>query len=269
MADGARSQTAEGPRLSVIMAARDAEETIREAVESALAQSEPRIELIVVDDGSRLHVADALSGVDDERLRIIRHARSRGLSVARNTGLRHVRAPFLAPLDADDGWERDYAATVLERFGDPNVGLVYANVRLRGHPAGQELYIEDPTVHPMDRFPRFAEGNPVPNLAATMRTEAVRQAGGWATWLRQVMDYQLYSKLIMAGWRFDYVNRPLGWYRWPEPERGMSWDRRQTELDELKMWIAFVARHPLVRGPRRQVRLRLGRELRRLAQRRR
>ena len=252
------------PRLSVLVAAYNAEATVRETVESALSQTESRVEVVVVDDGSRIPVAEVLADVEDERLRITRHNRNRGLSAARNTGLELVRAPFLTPLDADDLWDPEFAAIVLGRFDDPQVGLVYTNARLLGHPAGQELYIQDPSVHPLDTFPKFAEQNPVPNLTATMRVEAVREVGGWATWLRHSMDYQLYAKLIMKGWRFDYVDRPLASYRWPAPDRGMSWDRRQTELSELKLWLAFVARHPTVPGPRRQVRLRLGGELRRL-----
>jgi glycosyltransferase involved in cell wall biosynthesis len=245
------------------MAAFDAETTIEASVESALGQSEERLELIVIDDGSRVPVAELLAGVRDPRLRVVRHNRNRGLSAARNTGLRRALAPFVAQLDADDLWEREYAASVLPRFEDPTVGLVYTNASIIGHPSGQDTYIPDPSVHPMDRFPKFAEQNPVPSLTAAMRTEAVRGVRGYAGWLRAAMDYHLYAKLIMAGWRFAYIDRRLAHYRWPEPARGMSFDRRATELAELKFWLAFVARHPRVPGPRRQVRVRLGRELRR------
>ena len=246
------------------MAAYNAEETLPEAVRSALAQTDPRVEVIVIDDGSRVPAAEALNGIDDTRLRILRHDKNRGLAAARNTGLRHARTPFVCQLDADDLWEPDYVASVLPRFDDPAIGLVYTNARLIGHPHGQEAYILDASVHPMDRFPKFAEQNPVPSLTAAMRADAVRAAGGYATWLEGAMDYYLYANLIMAGWRFDYIHRCLAAYRWPSPERGMSWDTRGRELDELKLWLAFVARHPRVPGPRRQVRVRLRRELDRL-----
>jgi glycosyltransferase involved in cell wall biosynthesis len=250
------------------MAAYDAAPTIRASVDSALAQSDERIEVIVIDDGSAIPVSEVLGDVDDPRLRIIRHLNNRGLSVARNTGLRNAEAPLVAQLDADDLWDEDYVENVLPRFDDPSIGLVYSNARLIGHPALQEEYIPDSSVHPIDTFPKFAEGNPVPSLTATMRTEAVRAVGGYANWLRHAMDYQLYAKLINAGWRFAYVDRVLASYRWPGPNRGMSWDTRTTELSELKLWLAFMARHPTVPGPRRQVRLRLGRELARLRTRR-
>ena len=246
------------------MAALDAEDTIVPAVRSALDQSDPRVEVIVVDDGSRVPVGRALASIDDPRLTIVSHERNRGLSRARNTALRNARAPLIAQLDADDLWEPDYVATVLPEFDDPAVGLVYSNATLLGHPGGQEEYILDTSVHPMDRFPKFAERNPVPSLTATIRTDAVRAVGGYATWLRHAMDYHLYAKLIHAGWRFAYIDRRLASYRWPAPHRGMSWDTRTTELSELKLWLAFALRHPTVPGPRRQVRLRLKNELTRI-----
>ena len=246
------------------MAAFNAEATILDAVHSVLGQSDSRFELIVIDDGSRVPVAETLADIDDDRIVIVRHERNRGLAAARNTGLSRARAPFIAQLDADDLWEPEYIESVVPFFDDPAIGLVYTNAYLIGHPHGQDTYIVDASVHPMDRFPKFAEQNPVPSLTATMRRDAVRAVGGYATWLRHAMDYQLYGKLIMAGWRFAYIDRPLASYRWPASNRGMSWDTRTTELSELKMWLAFVARHPTVPGPRRQARLRLGRELARL-----
>jgi glycosyltransferase involved in cell wall biosynthesis len=252
------------PAISVLMAAFDAEDTIVEAVTSVLDQSEPRIELIVVDDGSHVPVTEVLASIQDTRVNVVRHDRNRGLSAARNTALRNARAPLVAQLDADDSWEPDYAATVRPEFDDPAVGLVYSNATLIGDPGGQQAYIVDPSVHPMDRFPKFAERNPIPSLTATMRTEAVRAAGGYATWLRYAPEYYLYAKLIVAGWRFAYVDRRLASYRWPTPDRGLSADPRRREVDELKLWLAFVARHPTVPGPRRQVREQLKRELRRI-----
>ena len=252
------------PAISVLMAAFNAEDTIAESVASVLEQSEPHIQLIVVDDGSRVPVSEVLASVEDARVQIVRHDRNRGLPAARNTALRIAGAALVAQLDADDVWAPDYVATVRPEFEDPAVGLVYSNARLIGEPGGQETYIVDPSLHPMDRFPKFAERNPIPSLTATMRTEAVRAAGGYATWLRYAPEYYLYAKLIAAGWRFAYVDRCLASYRWPTPDRGLSADSRMRDVDELKLWLAFVARYPTVPGPRRQVRGQLKRRVRRI-----
>ena len=258
-----RTRTAAGrPRTSVIMPSYDTSPgLLHEAAASVLAQTVGELELIVVDDGSRVPVADVLADLRAEpRLRIVRHARNRGLSAARNTALAAARAPLVSQLDADDVWEPDYLESILPCFDDPAVGLAYSNATILGHPGGHVDYVGDPSVHPMHEFPKIAEQCPVPSPTATMRTAAVRAVGGYARWLRQCEDYHLYLKLAHAGWEFAYVHRRLARYRWPQPGRGMSYDARPHELWELGMFAGFVAAHPRTPGPRRQVRSRLRRE---------
>ena len=251
------------PRTTVIMPAYNAHGTIRASVESALAQTVPDLEVIVVDDGSDPPIADALADVRDPRLRVLRHPRNRMAPAARNTALAAARSPFVSQLDSDDLWERDYLESVLPEFEDPRVGLVYTNARILGHPHGQEVTITVPDVHPIDTFPKIAEQNPMAAVTVTMRTDAVRAVGGYAEWVWVCDDYHLYLKLAHAGWRFAYVDRPLAVYRWPEPGRGQSYDEGPRERDVLKMYAGFVLRHPLTPGPRRQVRARVKQELRR------
>jgi glycosyltransferase involved in cell wall biosynthesis len=243
------------------------EATIRASVDSVLAQTEGRLELIVVDDASPVPVAELLADVRDPRLRVIRHARNRNTAAARNTALAAVRSPLVSQLDADDLWEPDYLETIAPLFEDPRVGLVYSNTHIIGHPDGLDDYIGDPTVHPLDLFPKLADACPVPAPTATMRTAAVRAAGGYSRWLWTASDYHLYAKLVAAGWRFAYVDRQLAHYRWPAGA-SKSAAQRRVELAELQLWLAFALRHPRIPGPKRQVRVRLGRELRRLSGRR-
>ena len=243
------------------------EDTLREAVESALGQTVGDLEVIVVDDASPIPCSEVLAEVSDPRLRIFRHARNKNTAGARNTGLRAARAPLVSQLDADDTWEPGYLEAVLPCFEDPRVGLAYANCTIVGHPTGHDDYIGDPEPHPIDSFPKLAEACPVPALTATMRRDAVRAVGGYAEWLWAAADYHLYAKMAAAGWRFAYVHRRLARYRWPSTASGKSADWRRVQLAELEMWLGFVARHPRIPGPRRQVRIRLRRELRLLGDR--
>src|SRR3954451_15729402 len=154
------------------MSAYNAHDTIRASVESALAQTVADLEVIVVDDGSDPPIAGALADVRDDRLRVLRHARNRMAPAARNTALAAARAPFVSQLDADDLWEPEYLETVLPRFDDPAVGLVYTNARIIGHPQGLETTITVPSVHPIDSFPKIAEQNPMAAVTVTMRADA-------------------------------------------------------------------------------------------------
>lgn len=250
------------PRTSVLMPAYNAHDTVRASVESALAQTVEDIEVIVVDDGSDPPIADALADVRDPRLRVLRHPRNRNSPTARNTALAAARSPLVSQLDADDLWDPDYVESVLPCFEDPGIGLAYTNARVIGGPV--EVIIREPSVHPMDRFPKIAEQNPMASVTVTMRTGAVRDVGGYAEWLWVCDDYHLYLKLAHAGWRFAYVDRPLATYRWPQPDRGQSFREGPRERNVLLMYLTFALRHPLTPGPRRQVRTRVKQELRRL-----
>ncbi len=103
------------PRVSVIVPAYNAERTIGVAVQSALAQTETSLEVIVVDDGSRDATAAAATsaGKGDRRLVVVRHERNRGVSAARNTALDMARGSWIAILDADDAIAPNRLETLL------------------------------------------------------------------------------------------------------------------------------------------------------------
>jgi glycosyltransferase involved in cell wall biosynthesis len=70
-----------------------------EAIESVLAQTHPHYEVIIVDDGSPDETAEVASRYPD--VRYVRQE-NRGVSAARNSGLRHSRGAYVVFLDADD-----------------------------------------------------------------------------------------------------------------------------------------------------------------------
>ncbi|AOF92725.1 glycosyltransferase [Sinorhizobium sp. RAC02] len=90
-------------KVCVIIAAKNAQETIGRAVRSALAEPEVA-EVVVVDDGSDDRTMAAAAEADDGsgRLEIIRFRVNRGPSAARNHAIAISRAPLISILDADD-----------------------------------------------------------------------------------------------------------------------------------------------------------------------
>ena len=92
------------PRVSIIMPAYNAEHSIGTAIQSALAQTEASLEVVVVDDGSRdgTSTAALAAAQGDRRLVLVRHERNRGVSAARNTAIELARGEWIAVLDADD-----------------------------------------------------------------------------------------------------------------------------------------------------------------------
>lgn len=87
------------PDVTVVVPTFERPEETRNAVLSALAQTHPPLEVVVVDDGSAEPFA-----FDHERVRVVRHERNRGAAAARNTGVREARGTVIAFLDSDDRW---------------------------------------------------------------------------------------------------------------------------------------------------------------------
>src|ERR1700752_4809634 len=88
-------------KVSVIIPAYNAAATIRQAVDSALAQNYDK-EIIVVNDGSTDLTGEILYSYG-KRIRLIEQA-NRGETAARNTAIAAARGDYLAFLDSDDYW---------------------------------------------------------------------------------------------------------------------------------------------------------------------
>src|ERR1700677_2300753 len=86
------------PLVSVVIPCYNSARYLAETIESALAQSYPRVEIIVVNDGSRDETGRIACSYG---VRYIYQA-NRGISAARNTGIRHCRGEYVLFLDHDD-----------------------------------------------------------------------------------------------------------------------------------------------------------------------
>jgi teichuronic acid biosynthesis glycosyltransferase TuaG len=92
--------------VSVVMPAYNSERCIAEAIASVRAQTYPKWEMIVIDDGSRDNTIAIVVGLQrqDNRIRILRLGTNGGVANARNVGIGAARGQYLAFLDSDDRW---------------------------------------------------------------------------------------------------------------------------------------------------------------------
>jgi glycosyltransferase involved in cell wall biosynthesis len=94
--------TPPAPLVSVLLAVKDGERFLRNAVASVLRQTVEDVEVIVVDDGSSDGTPTILEGFDDPRVTVIRNDEPQGLARSLNAALDRARGTYVARLDADD-----------------------------------------------------------------------------------------------------------------------------------------------------------------------
>jgi glycosyltransferase involved in cell wall biosynthesis len=115
-------------RVSGIIPAYNAAPFIREAIGSALAQTVPLTEIVVVDDGSTDETA-AIVGALPPPVRLVREPHS-GHGVARNLAVAHATGDLLAFLDADDIWAPDKLERQLELLrASPPDAVIFAHAQ--------------------------------------------------------------------------------------------------------------------------------------------
>lgn len=95
--------------FSVVIPVYQAEDSLKRCVESWLCQTEPDLELILVDDGSTDGSGKLCDdyAARDRRVRAV-HQKNSGVSAARNRGIREARGEYLLFTDSDDYVETDY-----------------------------------------------------------------------------------------------------------------------------------------------------------------
>jgi teichuronic acid biosynthesis glycosyltransferase TuaG len=131
------------PLVSVIMPAYNAGRFISQAIDSVLNQSYDNWELLIVNDGSSDNTAEVVKRYSDKRIQL-REQENKGVSSARNSGLRQMTGSFYCFLDADDVLPPDSLAQRLNAFTDP-VDYVDGIVRIFDHSMSNVLRIYSPS----------------------------------------------------------------------------------------------------------------------------
>jgi glycosyltransferase involved in cell wall biosynthesis len=183
--------------VSVVIPAHDRAEMTRRAVRSALRQTRPPAEVLVVDDCSSDDTGAVAAAAG---ARVIRHAVNEGEGGARNTGLRESAQPWVALLDSDDEWLPHHLETVWPL----HAGRVLAAGTCVGVDAAGTVHkpygIPGPRARDL-RSPAavaFPE-NCVPPSAALLHRETALAAGGFDPALKRCADLDLWLRMLERG----------------------------------------------------------------------
>lgn len=200
------------PTFSVVVAAHQAEATIAEALDSALAQTQPALEVVVCDDGSTDRTGALLSGYGS-RIRVVRQE-NRGEAAAKNAAVGAARGDFVVVLDADDVFlsrRLEALAWLAGQRPDLDVLTTDAFVEAAGRPM-RHAYHSGWSFPVRDQRTAILARNFVFGLAAVRRDRWLA-AGGFDEGLSRTADWDFWMRLILSGCRVGLVDAPLARYR--------------------------------------------------------
>jgi len=203
------------PRVSVLMTTYNGARTISDSVMSIATQEMTDFELIVLDDASSDATPAILRNFTDPRLIIVRSERRLGIAGARNRGILHCRAPYIAAIDHDDLSDPDrlgLQAAYLDAHSD--VVAVGTSVRELRNGA---MTPEDQPARTSPALLRFLLhfDNPLAWSSVMLRANVIRKLvpPPLRPAFEPADDFDLYHRLLACG-EIARIDAPLTTYRW-------------------------------------------------------
>jgi glycosyltransferase involved in cell wall biosynthesis len=244
--------------FSVVIPLWNKRSTIAETVASVLAQDFADFELIVVDDGSTDGGAEALAGLDDPRLVLVRQANA-GPGAARNAGIAAASGAWIAFLDADDIWLPGHLAELDRiRRAFPDAGLIgtaYRELDRAGRVHGP-MRAAEAGIGAIDYLDEMGRGRaPFTTSSAAIPFATFRALGGFGPapagqdieyWARIALD-----RPVAASTRVTSIYR-LGTGGISNTVRSLWYGRELGALSDLDPAVALmVSRYPGLAPERR------------------
>jgi glycogen(starch) synthase len=232
----ARGATDRAPLVSVVVPYFELDAHVEDTLRSIDAQTYPRIETVVVNDGSLREadlVLERLAGRYPFRLVT---QRNQGLGAARNFGVAHARGRFVLPLDADDMIEPDFIASCMEALlADPELAYVGTWSRYVDE-QGKPVDGADPGYAPLGNWSSLvAERNVAGSASAVIRRWLFDEGFQYSRELTSYEDWLFYLQLRQAGHYGGLIPRTLLRYRIRASSMlratgAVRWDRLRGEV---------------------------------------
>lgn len=230
------------PLVSVIMPCLNGERHIQMAIDSVLAQTFGDFELIVVDNGSTDRTPEILNSLNDPRLKVFT-LRERGVSRARNLGLREARGTFIAFLDSDDTWNVAFLEKMhTALMENPQAILAYCGWQNLGLPGPRGEPFIPPDYETPDKAAALLGGCRWPIHACLTRHTAIIEAGGFNTHLIIAEDYLLWMEVSVIA-PIIRVPEVLAQYHHHDGVQATH-NRALAVLDTFRAKQLFLQRHP-------------------------
>jgi glycosyltransferase involved in cell wall biosynthesis len=229
------------PLVSILVPAYNAAPYLAQTLRSALGQTWPAREVIVVDDGSPDATLEVARSFEPAGVRVLSQANA-GAAAARNRALREARGDLIQYLDADDLLAPDKVAVQVRRLREEGDDCVAAGRWARFHddPAGgsftPEPFWQD--LAPVDWLACCYERHSMMHPAAWLVPRAVAErAGPWDETLSLDDDGEYFCRVVLACRRVLFCQGAVSYYRSGLPtslsgsRSARAWDSQFRSLE--------------------------------------
>lgn len=217
--------------ISVVIPTYNRPEFLEGAIETATEQTYGNIEVIVVDDGSEEDYAADIVRRHGDCVDLVEHESNKGLSAARNTGIKSASGEYIAFLDDDDRWHREkITRQVAALENDPDAGIATCLVEAVT-PDGEIVHCES-TAPSGDCSRELLRGNQIGTPSRVLvRRSCLKDVGTFDESLPTKQDWDLYIR-ICQNWRVVAVEDHLCFRTVHE---SMSSDPSAAERDKFSI----------------------------------
>lgn len=202
------------PTVSVIMAVyNERPDYLKIAVDSILSQTLTDIEFLIVDDGSRPEIADALTrlAAGDVRIRLS-HQPNMGLTKTLNNLARMARGKYIARQDSDD-YSASNRLEVQVKYMEAHPEIMMLGTSCYVIDAkGKELVRQNVITAPKEIKRKLLRENQFIHGSVMFQREIFDREGLCYEEFRFAEDYELFLR-ISEGWPVANIDQPLYFYR--------------------------------------------------------
>ena len=234
---------------------------ILEALESISAQTYANWEILVVDDcgpkdGTEAIVIEFTKNNPTHRIEYIKHETNKGVSAARNTGIKHTKGNFIALLDPDDFWMPEHLEKAITTFGNHKELYFYSSFAylFNENNPSSIIDIEGYKDWEMKSFPAIISiRNAIPNSSAVLRSEVFEKVGFYDENpdIQHVEDYDLWLRILSHKLEIYIHTEPTIYYRkhkYAATSNNLKMQNsRLTFAKKHKDWLVLYQREALER----------------------
>ncbi|MFD1610681.1 polysaccharide deacetylase family protein [Sphingomonas tabacisoli] len=242
-----REQTEEAPAIqadrfvSVLIPAFNEARVIETSVRRVLQSVAVKLEVIVIDDGSKDGTGDIVERAfgDEPRVKLLR-LENGGKARALNQALAVAGGEFIVALDADTQFPKKTIARLVRWFEDERIGAVAGNAKVgnRVNLVTRWQALEYITAQNLERraLARLDAMTVVPGAVGAWRAEALRQVGGYPP-DTLAEDQDLTIAIQRAGWKVRYDQDAVAFTEAPESFRALAKQRFRWAYGTLQcLW---------------------------------